>query len=280
MVSKKIFCMCLNSHHLNNLKKLNYTPVGLGVNNFSSDWLRDNSGDNISIKNPYYGEYSFYYWVWKNLLKEIPDDVWIGFTGYRYHWSQKNEIHSDEINKLINQENYENFILKDIPQEWNNYEVILGEKIVMKNLKISKILKHAKIKFLENPGSFFKSSLNIKLHFDIFHGEGYLDKAISHLDENEKKDFTKFVNEESSFNRENLFFCRSKKLMNNYFSSVFTWLEKCENEFGFDLQGYSHKRMYAFLAERYLSYWFQKYSKPLTWPIFFYDTNVNKVEIK
>jgi len=78
MVSKKIFCMCLNSHHLNNLKKLNYTPVGLGVNNFSSDWLRDNSGDNISIKNPYYGEYSFYYWVWKNLLKEIPDDVWIG----------------------------------------------------------------------------------------------------------------------------------------------------------------------------------------------------------
>ena len=49
--------------------------------------------------------------------------------------------------------------------------------------------------------------------------------------------------------------------MNDYFESVFKWLEKCEGEFGFDLKGYSLKRIYAFLAERYLSYWFQKYSK-------------------
>ena len=68
--------------------------------------------------------------------------------------------------------------------------------------------------------------------------------------------------------------------MNNYFESVFTWLGKCENEFGFNLKGYSLKRIYAFLAERYLSYWFQKYSKPLSWPIFFFDTNANKIEIK
>jgi len=39
-------------------------------------------------------------------------------------------------------------------------------------------------------------------------------------------------------------------------------------------------RIYAFLAERYLSYWFQKYSKPLEWPIFFFDTNKNKIEVK
>lgn len=272
--------MCLNSHHLNNLKKLNYIPVGLGRNNFSSEWLKDNTGDNINIKNPHYGEYSFYYWVWKNLLNKIQNNIWIGFTGYRYHWSKSNKMHSDDINKIITKDNYENFILKDIPAEWNNHEVILGEKIVMKNLKFSKIIKHAKIKFLKNPSSFFKSNISIKLHFDIFHGEGYLDRAISLLDDNEKNDFRIFVNNECSFNRENLFFCRSKILMNNYFESVFTWLEKCENEFGFDLKGYSLKRMYAFLAERYLSYWFQKYSKPLSWPIFFFDTNANKIEIK
>ena len=40
------------------------------------------------------------------------------------------------------------------------------------------------------------------------------------------------------------------------------------------------KRIYAFLAERYLSYWFNKYANVLTWPIFFYDTNVNRVSIK
>ena len=53
MEKSKIFCMCLNSHHFKNLKKLNYIPVGLGKNNFSSEWLRDNTGDNISSKNPY-----------------------------------------------------------------------------------------------------------------------------------------------------------------------------------------------------------------------------------
>ena len=68
--------------------------------------------------------------------------------------------------------------------------------------------------------------------------------------------------------------------MENYFKSVFEWLEKCEKEFGFDLHGYSLKRIYAFLAERYLSYWFQKYSNYLSWPIFFFDTNVNKIVIK
>ena len=68
--------------------------------------------------------------------------------------------------------------------------------------------------------------------------------------------------------------------MQNYFSSVFNWLKNCESEFGFDLEGYSLRRIYAFLAERYLSYWFQKYSRHLAWPIFFYDTNKNKVEIK
>ena len=106
-----------------------------------------------------------------------------------------------------------------------------------------------------------------------------MDKAINCLDENEIDDFKNFVNKSASFNRENLFFCRSKKIMEAYFKSVFLWLEKCEKKIGFDLEGYSLKRMYAFLAERYLSYWFQKYSKSLSWPIFFYDTNKNKINL-
>ena len=35
--------------------------------------------------------------------------------------------------------------------------------------------------------------------------------------------------------------------------------EKCENVFGFNkLEGYETTRIYAYLAERYLSYWFKK----------------------
>ena len=34
----------------------------------SLDMLGDNSGDNISAKNPDYGELTAWYWVWKNWL--------------------------------------------------------------------------------------------------------------------------------------------------------------------------------------------------------------------
>ena len=272
--------MCLHDHHLNNLIKLNYTPVGLGNNKFSNIWLKDNTKNNISKKNSYYGEYTFYYWFWKNAINQYDDKTWVGFTGYRYHWSQKNDVHSDELNKLVNKDNFHQYILKKIPNEWENSNVVLGQKIHVNNWKLSKIIKHAKKKFLLNPSYFIKSNQNIKLHFDVFHGEGLIDKAIEVLDDSEKNDFKNFILNESSFNRENLFFCRSKKIMNNYFESIFNWLKKCEDIFGFNLDGYAKTRIYAFLAERYLSYWFNKYTNVLTWPIFFYDTNVNRVSIK
>ena len=46
----KIFCISLLENHLKKIKKINYIPVGLGNENFSKDWLRDNSGNNISKK--------------------------------------------------------------------------------------------------------------------------------------------------------------------------------------------------------------------------------------
>ena len=205
MSDPKIFCMCLHSHHLENLKKLKYIPVGLGRNDYSDEWQRDNTLINISEKNPYYGEYTFYYWIWKNYLAKADKDTWIGFSGYRYHWSQKNNIHSDNLNKIVNEENFEDIILKKIPSEWANADVVLGQKIKINNWKLSKIMKHAKKKFLLNPSYFFKSNQNIKLQFDVFHGEGLLDKAISVLDNPEKDDFKEFVISNNSFNRENLF---------------------------------------------------------------------------
>ena len=280
MVSKKIFCLCLNEHHLQNLKKLDYIPVGLGANKFSEEWLKDNTQINISHKNPYYGEYTFYYWFWKNILSNLADGTWIGFAGYRYHWAQKNQLSSEEITKNINKENFQKFILKSIPEEWNNYNCVLGEQIFIDEWKLSKILKHGKKKFFLNPKNFLKKNQNIKLHFDIFHGNGNLDKAIACLDSTEQEDFNQYILHRKSFNRENLFFCKSNELMNKYFISVFNWLQKCEKIFGFDIDGYKYKRMYAFLAERYLGYWFNKYAKPLEWPIFFFDTNKNKINLK
>ena len=41
--------------------------------------------------------------------------------------------------------------------------------------------------------------------------------------------------------------------------------------FGFNLDGYGKVRIYGFLAERFLPFWFNKYSKYLEWPIIFRD---------
>ncbi len=65
MNNARIYCLCLQDNLLEKVKKLNYLAVGLGQNEFSSEWIRDNTGENISTKNPFYGEYSFHYWMWR-----------------------------------------------------------------------------------------------------------------------------------------------------------------------------------------------------------------------
>ena len=66
-------------------------------------------------------------------------------------------------------------------------------------------------------------------------------------------------------------FCK-KNIINNWFNSLFPWLERCEKVFGFEnLSGYDTQRLYAFLAERYLSFWFEKYTKNLEWPWILYE---------
>jgi hypothetical protein len=53
-----------------------------------------------------------------------------------------------------------------------------------------------------------------------------------------------------------------------WFSTLFPWLFRCEKIFGFNnLKGYDTQRLYAYLAERYLSFWFKKYSKFIEWPV-------------
>ena len=56
---------------------------------------------------------------------------------------------------------------------------------------------------------------------------------------------------------------------------VFNWLERCEKIFGFNLRGYNKIRIYTYLAERFLPYWFKKYTNYLEWPVVYCDINKN-----
>ena len=51
MKNATMYCLCIHNKVLPIIKKLEYVPVGLGNDNFSEEWLRDNTEDNISLKN-------------------------------------------------------------------------------------------------------------------------------------------------------------------------------------------------------------------------------------
>ena len=94
----------------------------------------------------------------------------------------------------------------------------------------------------------------------MHHGYGNLDRAIDLLGNDDKEDFRKFVNENTHFNP-HIMFISKPEIINRWFNDLFSWLFKCEKIFGFkNLKGYDTQRLYAYLAERYLSFWFKKYT--------------------
>ena len=256
------FCITHNKSH-KHIENIGYQPVGLGEGNFPKNWIRDNTGDNISFKNQYYDMYTFHYWLWKNKISNYKEGVWVNFSTYRRFWKNQNNLNNSNLLK-------EN-ILQDAPEEWKNFETILSEPTDLRKIKLSKILKKGKKLVFKNPKLLFNKDLrNIKFHFDLMHLEGNLKKALTLIDEKERYEFTDFLNNNYEISLWNLFCCNSPKLLNQWYNSVFTWLFKCEKIFGFkNLKGYETGRIYAYLAERYLPYWFKKYSKTLVWPIYF-----------
>jgi len=263
MTNLKIFCISMNDEHLQKINEIGYYPVGLGSNNFSNGWIRDFVGENISEKNPFYGEYTFHYNLWKNKSMLNNYDEWVGFCTYRRFWSQTLELKKNFV--------LQDDVLKFVPKQWKKYETILVKPIAINETKLSKIIKHGKKILIKNPLIFFdKKKISIKVHFDMYHGYGNLDKAIDLIDSVDREKFRNYVITENSFNPYNMFICKNKKILIDYYSVIFPWLKRCEKIFGFDLgESYGKKRIYGFLAERFLSYWFNKYTNSINWPIYF-----------
>jgi len=109
-----------------------YVPLQVGANISKKDLkiARDNTGDNISEKNPYFCELTGLYWTWKNSKADIK-----GLVHYRRHLTLKKGyipkkqrlkavISSKEIQNLINE--YDLILPKKrnyyIESLWSHYE--------------------------------------------------------------------------------------------------------------------------------------------------------------
>lgn len=71
-----------------------YLPVHVGAEGKASiGYMPDNTGDNISSKNPHFCELTGLYWAWKNL-----DADYFGLVHYRRYFTRK-EVHNIEAKK-------------------------------------------------------------------------------------------------------------------------------------------------------------------------------------
>ena len=266
ITSDELEIYCVTNKRIKFLENYTYKLASVGKDNFPDQYLKCNTLDNIFYKEEFYSELTFHYWFWKNKL-EISKNKWIGFCQKRRFWLNK-KIN----NKVITSNNFNDNLLNNTKKEWNNYNSIICEPIFVNNLKKMTIIKKGFSKIIKKPSIFFDlNKQSIKLHFDLHHGDGNLEKAIEQLEDKDKNGFYDYVDTRTCYNP-HIMFIAKPEIHNAWFSTLFPWLERCEKVFGFQsLEGYRTKRLYAYLAERYLSYWFKKYSNYLEWPWTFYE---------
>ena len=253
---------CITNKKLNYLEKLPYYLGGVGKEEFDDRYILPKSSNNILHKEKYYSELTFQYWIWKNKLTDCKKD-WIGFCQKRRFW-----VKPETNLKSVNQDNLNENILTKIDPNCENYESFICNSIKVSNVKKIKLLKRGWKNLLKDPSIFFKKDKqSISLHFDMHHGYNNLQKAINQIQDKDKYEFQNYVNQRDYFNP-HIMFISKPYVAKEWFDTLFPWLERCEVIFGFDnLSGYDTTRIYAYLAERYLSYWFKKYTryKELPW---------------
>ena len=261
----KLQIYCVTNERLKYLEDSKLVLAGVGKKKFSKKYITCLRGKNIQHKERNYSELTFHYWFWKNQLMKCKSDTWIGFCQKRRFWL-KNNTKIQNFKSLK-----ENLILKP-DKKWKKYNSIICKPVRVDNPKKMKIIKRGWRNLLKDPSVFYNSKRQtIKLHFDMHHGYNVLDKAINKLNNKDRNQFRKFVNENTSFNP-HIMFISKKKIIKNWFNDLFNWLFKCEKIFGFSkLKGYDQERLYAYLAERYLSFWFRKHTKYLEWHWVFYQ---------
>tara|TARA_B100000242_G_scaffold292481_1_gene267975 strand:+ start:68 stop:880 length:813 start_codon:yes stop_codon:yes gene_type:complete len=227
----KIFCTSIK--YLKVIDKLPkyINPIGLGINKFPDHWLDEKKGTNISNLNKHYGELTGLYWIWKNILPDMKDEDIIGNCHYRKLWLnnlyfKKIKISFSSLNSNLFKPNNHNF--KDI--DCAQIQPIIFQK---KNL--------------------IEDFMNI-------HKTDILIKCADFLKEENKELYLKHLRQNKLYPL-NMFITKVK-FFKEYCEEIFPWLEKSFNLcIKKNLCVDYNMRLPAFLAERFTSFWFSKFSR-------------------
>ncbi|MFR0569062.1 DUF4422 domain-containing protein [Bifidobacterium apri] len=201
-----------------------YKPVQINCKNAREiipEYYHDNTGENISIKNPYYCELTALYWGWKNSKADI-----IGLCHYRRYFSKFENPWFDSFFRTTDRHLVDDSITaQQIDQYLKKYDVIVG-------------MPH-----LPFPDTAYEDLKKSCYEKDI--------KALIYvMKEYYTNDYETLIH---VLNKQNLFYfnmliCK-KETMDDYCRWLFGILEKVEKIC--DLTGYNRqrKRLYGYLAE-------------------------------
>ncbi len=247
----------------------NIIPSGTGNSIYPDYWFNDSSLDSITRLNSSYAELTFHYWIWKNYLDNFSKKDMIGVSQYRRFWLKDNH------DKKVTFENLDNNLLNKDNSNFGNYEVILTEPEHV-YLKKKSILKYRGIKRnIKDPGPLFsRSKHNVGLQFEIYTKTGnFIYELSEYLEKKDQDDFLFFLNSCKKINLHNMFIT-NKIIFDDYMKNLFRWLNLCDEKI--KEKNYNKgalTRIHAFLAERFLHFWFNKYHETKNSPWTFFDTS-------
>lgn len=210
----------------------NFSDLDLGI-------LKDNTGENIADKNPYYGEMTAWYWVWKNYLKENPTLEYIGFCHYRRFLDFKKKENYRPFMNRISAKIFKKKLAKDF-----------SEAEIYKRIKNYDIILPAKVELKKKDGSIYE-------HFIKNHPEKEIEKFLSVLYENYpeyRQDCENFLHGKEAYFCLN--FVMKRELFIEFMEWTFNLLEKMEQISDWSqYKNYLDIRTPAYLMERFINVW-------------------------
>lgn len=202
------------------LNMKNYCPLQVGAEGKNTlGYIADNTGDNISIKNPNYCELTGLYWIWKNV-----DDEYKGLVHYRRYFGKSNL--SNKMSDIYTYEQMLDFL--------GDADIVLPY--------VEHFLQTAKEEILIQcctPEIFEKLEEIVKVKYPDY-GEAF---------------DSYFKNNKSTLF--NMMFCR-RELFDSYCEWLFDILFELEKYVDLSTLNDYQKRLYGFLSERLLNVWVMK----------------------
>lgn len=199
-----------------------YLPLQVGAEGKEDiGFEKDNTGKNISSKNPYFCELTGLYWAWKNLKSD-----YIGLVHYRRYFSKKNcflKNEDEKFKRVLNREEVEKLL--------ENNDIILPKK---RNY------------FIENVYDHYKHTMYIEP----------LDMAGSIIKEKYPEYFEEFENlkKTTKLHAFNMFIMK-RKYFEEYCEWLFDILFELERKIDFSKYDGFHSRFFGRISERLLDVW-------------------------